>query len=63
MKCDLPEPKKPETQTPMRAESTGSLGLSAAVTKDFFIDQADCLVATKSTDHNMGRKPGLVPCG
>ena len=33
MKCDLPEPKKPDTQTPMRAERTGSLGLSAAARK------------------------------
>lgn len=30
MKCDLPEPKKPDTQTPMREVSTVSLGLSNA---------------------------------
>ena len=30
MKCDLPEPKKPETQTPILPERSGSFGLSMA---------------------------------
>jgi len=52
MKCDLPEPKKPETQTPIRDESTGSLGLSAAArnaSKNLRKYSVNCLVTTYSS--------------